>query len=96
MKHARGDYNRIQDPAGLIPEDEPVFLLRGQDMMAFAAVRYYAKLVGLFGGDVEVSAKAQQWADVMLAWPKKKMPDIPCPAEPALTAADAEHAATGQ
>lgn len=34
MKHAREDYNRIQDPAGLIPEDEPVFLLRGQDMFA--------------------------------------------------------------
>jgi hypothetical protein len=30
MKHARDDYNRIQDPAGLIPEDEPVFLLRAQ------------------------------------------------------------------
>ena len=29
MKHARDDYNRIQDPAGKIPEDEPVFLLRG-------------------------------------------------------------------
>ena len=24
MIHARPDYNRIQDPAGLIPDDEPV------------------------------------------------------------------------
>ena len=28
VKHARDDYNqRVQDAAGLIPEDEPVFLL---------------------------------------------------------------------
>ena len=26
MKHARPDYDRIQDPAGLIPDAEPVFL----------------------------------------------------------------------
>ena len=31
MIHARDDYNRIQDPAGKIPADEPVFLLRAQD-----------------------------------------------------------------
>jgi HSP20 family protein len=26
MQHARDDYDRIQDPSGLIPDDEPVFL----------------------------------------------------------------------
>ena len=31
MIHARDDYNRIQDPAGKIGHDEPVFLLRAQD-----------------------------------------------------------------
>src|SRR6188768_3876999 len=31
MRHAREDYQRMQDPAGLIPDDEPVFLIRGQD-----------------------------------------------------------------
>lgn len=45
MKHAREDYNRIQDPAGLIPEDEPVFLLRGQDMFAPSLVREWAQKV---------------------------------------------------
>ena len=35
MLHARKDYNvRIQDSENLIPEDEPVFLLRGQDKLA--------------------------------------------------------------
>ena len=41
MKHARDDYNRIQDPAGLIPADEPVFLLRGQDKLAIKAMEAY-------------------------------------------------------
>lgn len=43
MKHAREDYNRIQDPAGLIPEDEPVFLLRGQDIFAPKIVMSWAR-----------------------------------------------------
>lgn len=45
MKHAREDYNRIQDPAGLIPEDEPVFLLRGQDRFAPELVMDWARKV---------------------------------------------------
>jgi hypothetical protein len=44
MKHARRDYNRIQDPAAQIPADEPVFLLRGQDPLAPSVVRNYAAL----------------------------------------------------
>ena len=44
MIHAREDYNRIQDPEGLIPEDEPVFLIRAQDPNFPAAVKHYAKL----------------------------------------------------
>jgi hypothetical protein len=37
MKHLRDDYNRIQDPNRKIGDDEPVFLLRGQDK-AFPAM----------------------------------------------------------
>jgi hypothetical protein len=44
MIHARADYNRIQDPANKIPQDEPVFLLRGQDKVAAATVRVWAVL----------------------------------------------------
>lgn len=36
MRHAREDYNRIQDPAGKIHEDEPVFLMRAQDALFVA------------------------------------------------------------
>ena len=42
MKHARSDYDRIQDPSRIIPEDEPVFLLRAQDISAPAAVEKWA------------------------------------------------------
>lgn len=76
MKHARDDYNRIQDPAGLIPDDEPVFLLRGQDRNAAAAVRVWAKLVEDEGGAPEIVAAARDHADRMDAWPKKKTPDL--------------------
>lgn len=43
MQHGRDDYNdRIVDTVGLIPMREPVFLLRGQDYAAPAAVRAWA------------------------------------------------------
>lgn len=44
MKHAREDYNRFQDPENKIPEDEPVFLIRGRDPIAPAVLRYYADM----------------------------------------------------
>lgn len=77
MKHARKDYNRIQDPENKIPEDEPVFLLRGQDRHAPLAVRYYYELLR---DDKEVDPEmveiVKNWAAVMQSWPKKKVPDI--------------------
>ena len=40
MVNARQDYNeRVQDSAGLIPSQEPVFLIRGQDEVGHLAVR---------------------------------------------------------
>ncbi len=72
MKHARDDYNRIQDPAGLIPEDEPVFLIRGQDKVGAAAVRAWAYLHQLNGGSDEPYLLAMRQADKMEAWAKEK------------------------
>jgi len=78
MRHARADYNgRIEDNARLIPDDEPVFLLRGQDQFAAAAVLNYADLVERAGGDPNIVALSRQHAADMLAWPKKKLPDLP-------------------
>jgi len=77
LKHARADYDRIQDPAGLIPADEPVFLLRAQDKVAARTVRFWAQMVEAHGGDPAIILAARAQADRMDAWPKKKLPDLP-------------------
>lgn len=86
MKHARDDYNRIQDPAGLIPEDEPVFLLRGQDVFAPQALRAYANYIEGYAPDDHTmrDKKAivdltRHWAEQMEAWQAerhRKLPDL--------------------
>lgn len=67
MKHSRDDYNRIQDPAGKIPEDEPVFLLRAQDEFAPIAVKMWAELV-LASGNSDLAEKAFDHANEMELW----------------------------
>lgn len=71
MKHARPDYDRFQDPAGKIPEDEPVFLIRGQDKSAPAALRYWAIQNEKNGGDPELTRNALDHARLMLEWQKE-------------------------
>lgn len=77
MKHARDDYDRIQDPAGIIPDDEPVFLLRGQDKIAAETVRFYAQRTIDHGGDPVIARAAFDQAKRMEKWPKKKLADLP-------------------
>lgn len=88
MKHAREDYNRIQDPAlhdssllspGSTPiaEDEPVFLLRAQDWTAPQAVLAWARMQqeGSPAADL-----ARQHAERMREWQMAhgcKMADLP-------------------
>lgn len=84
VKHAREDYNRIQDPAGLIPDDEPVFLLRGQDRSAPYAVAAWARDAELNGASPEIVEAARQQCNRMMAWQTlyvKKVPDMPAPKE---------------
>ncbi|MFZ2146954.1 MAG: hypothetical protein WAV28_07020 [Sedimentisphaerales bacterium] len=77
MRHPRTDYQRIQDPAGLIPEDEPVFLLRAQDKVAARAVRAWALYNEQEGGDNTLSQMARDYAEKMDDWPIKKLADLP-------------------
>lgn len=80
MKHARKDYDRIQDPANLIPEDEPVFLLRGQDYAAPATVEFWAKRAGDLGAKGGITRAAMRQARRMREWQNKnsgKIPDAP-------------------
>jgi hypothetical protein len=73
MRHARADYDRIQDPSGKIPEDEPVFLIRAQDATAAEVIRYWASLQpeGRLKDLAEIQAKAME------DWPHKKTADAP-------------------
>ena len=72
MLHAREDYNRFQDPDNKIPADEPVFLLRAQDITAPATLRFWAfqqrsnpKTNG------KIITMVEQWADKMEEWQKE-------------------------
>lgn len=78
MLHARDDYERIQDLKHLIPDDEPVFLLRGQDKIAWYVVRIYAWAAELCGLH-EVARLSHQQAERMMVWAGQhgKFPDIP-------------------
>lgn len=75
MKHARSDYDRIQDPAGKIPVDEPVFLLRGQDKLAAEVVAFYARRARDYGLS-EIAQLSEDHAQKMRDWPVHKTPDI--------------------
>jgi hypothetical protein len=77
MKHAREDYNRIQDPAGLIGEDEPVFLIRATDKIGWAAVEAWANLAEAAGASHEIIDLARHHAKRMRGWPNQHIPDIP-------------------
>lgn len=71
MKHLRKDYDRIQDPAGLIPTDEPVFLLRGQDPAAAKAIRSYIRAAGATGAAPAMLTALDNWAEEMADWAER-------------------------
>lgn len=80
MFHIRKDYNRIQDPDGKIPDDEPVFLIRGQDKVAAKVVEYYAMCAAKEGADLELVNMCHKQARNMREWNLKhvcKIPDLP-------------------
>ena len=83
MRFDREDYQRAivdlrdsDDPEG-IPLDEPVFLLRANDMVAWLAVMYWVDLAKQAGASKEMLARAQNHANLMANWPGKKVPDLP-------------------
>lgn len=80
MLHARPDYNRIQDPENKIPEDEPVFLLRAQDVCAPAALDRWIQAAEDAGVDEEMIATARVHLKRMSLWALEngnKVPDMP-------------------
>ena len=80
MKHARKDYGTIQDSSGRIPEDEPVFLLRAQDVTAPTVVRVWADLAEKAGAATDIVAAARAQVEEMRKWQQTheaKIPDLP-------------------
>jgi hypothetical protein len=80
MKHARKDYDRIQDPHNLIPWDEPVFLLRAKDEAAPQTVLEWADIAEGLGADDKIVAAARKQAQAMLDYQKRngsQVPDAP-------------------
>jgi hypothetical protein len=78
--HARTDYDRIQDPAGLIPADEPVFLIRGKDLVGPATVEAWANLAAMAGAEPEIVELARRQARRMTEWQQRsgcQVPDMP-------------------
>lgn len=77
MIHARDDYNRIQDPAGLIPADEPVMLFRAQDKHFDRVLRFYRDIVAMDAGhDPRIPEAIDRHLVLADAWPVKKSPDL--------------------
>lgn len=81
MKHARKDYNgRVVDLAKKIPEDEPVFLLRAQDVAAPDTVEYWEILARRAGARKNITDAAKNQAEAMREWQREhgmKIPDMP-------------------
>lgn len=97
MKHARQDYDRIQDPLGKIGADEPVFLLRAQDKSAPDVVRYWADENVRNDGELALSELAERWADKMEEWQRAnscKPADMPANAVGAPVQAQPSHDCT--
>ena len=69
MIHARHDY---EEKMKTIPEDEPVFLLRAQDMTAAVTVRFWANLQP----PGSLKDMAIHHANLMDKWPVKKQADL--------------------
>jgi hypothetical protein len=80
MKHSRADYTHIQDPTGKIPVDEPVFLIRAQDVAGPAAVMCWANVAEKNGASKLMVEAARLQAGLMHQWQVDhgcKVPDLP-------------------
>lgn len=85
MFHCRKDYNRrIQDSENLIPADEPVFLLRGQEPLGHQFTRLYADAADKLGCTSEFVQAVRMQSNRMYQWHGKLLvpkhaPDAPAP-----------------
>jgi hypothetical protein len=71
MKHTKAGNPCIEKAR----EDEPIFVLRGQDNLAPALVRLWASRARALGCSSEKVQDAIECADAMEAYPTRKDPD---------------------
>jgi hypothetical protein len=55
--------------------DEPIFVLRAQDRLAAATVRFWAQLMEASRGRAALVKEARDCATAMDNWPVHKLPD---------------------
>lgn len=101
MKHSRPDYqDRIVDLKNIIPEDEPVFLLRGQDLATPTAIHAWAQSAVNFGANPDMAQRAHEFADRIKEYQKTigggHIPDVPAVAEHEKTADGSSGEPTGK
>ena len=58
-----------------IPDDEPVFVLRGQHLLAAELVRQWANEAAARNCPLEKTGDAHECANEMEAWSPRKYPD---------------------
>lgn len=56
-------------------DTEPIFVLRAQDRLAAAVVRFWADEAERAGANAAKVAEAREVADAMERWPARKLPD---------------------
>ncbi len=74
--YGRKDYADFAHVSETIPADEPVFLLRAQDVNAARTIRYWADQHEKSGGDPKLCDLAREHAKRMDDWPIKKVADM--------------------
>lgn len=58
-----------------IPDGEPVFVLRAQDILAPIALKLYADMYEAATGDFHHASEIRSFAQVMTTWSPRKLPD---------------------
>lgn len=64
-----------EGPLAKAHPNEPIFILRGQDMIAADAVEWWANHASLNGVHPDKVREARDLAEEMRTWPKQKLPD---------------------
>lgn len=68
-----------RDVSPIIPDDEPVFLIRGQDLAAIPAAEAWCEAAQALGADSEILAAVRRHIELVREWQQThaKVPDAP-------------------